>query len=349
MMFSRLSNFLNLGLCLQTRFPVSKWVNTLKKMLAFFPLVLIKKNTKPYLYFETSAINHLHDVMTPEEAETLSKLISLKGNQYRVSSLVFWEVLLTADDLRRESLVYFLQHFVPYPPIASPEELIIKWLHQGCPLEEARRPIETKTYIGKVWADIHKNKQKTFVLNRHDLANRLNLLRKLGHSLRRAILAPHEPDELLGIVIMDTIDPFVKNLSFVKDREHVTEEQCNLYRVSVFFVVMIFCGNLSLESEIIDTFWKDEGVHEQHDRLIHFLKKYEIAICTGPIATMAVMALHQIKQKKSRGLWADCLHSVYIPYADRFHSADDHFCSLIGTDSHFNKISDIRSFPGFKS
>lgn len=303
---------------------------------------------KPYIYFETSAINHLHQIMSFEEAEVLSKFITTKGNHYRISSLVFWEVLLTADDTQRERLILFLQHFAPYPPIVAPEELIIKWLQQGCPLVEPRRQLETQTQISKVWADIHSDKRKTFVLDRQELATRLNLLRKLGHSLRRAILRPKEKDELLGVVIMNVIDPLVKNLSFVKENDQVAEEELDLFRISTFFVLMIFCGNLSLENEIVDTFWKDEGISDDENKLIYFLEKYETALYRGPIATMANMALHQINQKKSRGLWADCLHSVYIPYSDRFVSADEHFCSLKGTDPHFDKISDIRKFEGFK-
>lgn len=287
--------------------------------------------------------------MSFEEAEALSKFIAKKGNHYRISSLVFWEVLLTADDVTRESLVLFLQHFVPYSPIVAPEELIIKWLQQGCPIVEPRRSLETQTQISKVWADIHSDKRKTFVLDRQDLAKRLNLMRKLGHSLRRAILRPKEKDELLDFVIMDVIDPLVKNLSFVKENDQIAEEQLNLYRISTFFVLMIFCGNLSLESEIVDTFWKDEGILNDENKLIYFLEKYETALYRGPIATMAIMALHQIKQKKSRGLWADCLHSVYIPYSDGFLSADEHFCSLIGTDPHFDKINDIRKCEPFKN
>lgn len=178
------------------------------------------------------------------------------------------------------------------------------------------------------------------------MAKKLNLQRKLGHSLRRAILRPKEKDELLNFVIMDVIDPLVKKLSFVKDNDAITEKHLDLIRISTFFVLMIFCGNLSFESEIVDTFWRDEGISEDENKLIYFLAKYEEALYRGPIATMANMALHQINQKKSRGLWADCLHSVYITYSDRFISADEHFCSLVGTDPYFNKISDIRRFEG---
>lgn len=322
-----------------------------KSLINFFILKFESwgwKNPKPYIYFETSAINHLHQVLSFQEAEALSKFVAIKGNHYRVSSLVFWEVLLTADDIERESLVLFLQHFVPYPPIAAPEELIIKWLRQGCPLVEPRRRIETQTQISKTWEDIYSDKRKTFVLDRHQLAERLNLLRKLGHSLRRAVLHPKEKDNLLGIVIMDVIDPLVRNLNFLKNTDEVSEDELNLYRISTFFVLMIFCVNLSLENEIVDAFWKNESIADDTNKLIYFLKKYETAIYRGPLATMAKMALHQITKKKSRGLWADCLHSVYIPYSDCFLSADAHFYSLVGTDPHFDKISNIKIFDGFK-
>lgn len=306
-----------------------------------------RNGNQPYLYFETSAINHLHEILSFEQAEALSTFVTEKGNQYRISSLVFWEVLLTADDTKRESLVLFLQHFAPFPPFASPEELIIDWLKQGCPRVEPRRKIDSSSPIATVWRDICSDKRKTFVLDRSDLANKLNLMRKLGHSLRRAILFPEQKDGLLDVVLMDTIDPLVANLSFVRDQQELSATDRDLYRISIYFVLMIFCGELSMEPQVISQFWMDEGVNDQNDRLLHFLNKYEIAIQRGPILTMANMALHQIKRKKSRGLWADCLHAVYIPYSDRFISADEHFYSLRDVDPHFSRISDINSFKGF--
>lgn len=315
---------------------------TLRKFKHWFH----RSGGQPYIYFETSAINHLHEILSFEEAEAISKFVTEKGNHYRISSLVFWEILLTADDTKRESLVLFLQHFAPFPPFAAPEELIIDWLKQGCPRVEPRRQIDSKSLIADVWRDICGDKRKTFVLDRKDLAHRLNLMRKLGHSLRRTILFPAQKDDLLGVVLMDIIDPLVANLSFVRSQPQLNDNDRDLYRISIYFVLMILCGELSMETDVISEFWREEGINDRNERLHHFLQKYEIAIQRGPILTMAYMALHQIKRKKSRGLWADCLHAVYITYSDSFISADEHFYSLKNVDPHFDRISNINSFKG---
>lgn len=103
-----------------------------------------------------------------------------------------------------------------------------------------------------------------------------------------------------------------------------------------------------MESELVDEFWKRQKITTGQNKLIYFLNKYEPAIHSGPIANMALMALNQIGRTKSRGLWADCLHSVYITYSDKFLSADEHFYSLVGTDPLFDKIKNINTFDGLK-
>lgn len=295
------------------------------------------------IYLETSAINYFENLFSFEDAAREEKYAKNNGLALLTSPVSFYEILLTSDHITREKIIHFAQHFIPNQLLPSPEELIIEYIAQGCPEIEPRRKLNSTSNLSKVWQDLIEDKQKTFAFERSELVSKMQINRKLGRSLRGQ-MSNNYRDELLGDGLRPILEAIVNKLTSEMKNNSTIGEQKIIYRISLFLIFVILCCEFTFDSQIFEEFWKNIKIDNQLDRLAFILINHEELVYRGPFLTMATMAIAQSKRTHSRGIWMDCLHSVYLPYADQFLSDDQHFCDLSETNILFKKIKMVKTF-----
>lgn len=284
------------------------------------------------IYLETSAINFLFDNRILIHMENWNGLV--------ISPVAISEILITSNEERRELLIRYLQELIECDLIASPSEIIIHFIEEGCPLVEPWWNLISKTNLNKVWNDIRIHKDKTFIFNedgdRENFTKSISDYRMRQKELIAICKGVSLPDAFLGI---DMIDDLLYQIPRIKALLPLTSYETTLYRLCIYFVLLIIVtgSGFLFDDQAIEKYWFDKGLPNVEDR-IHFLfPRYEDILFRGPISEMAKMVVTQHAHGSNRGLLWDCFHSIYIPYVDCFVSGDDHFMKTksYGTDKFY--------------
>lgn len=280
-------------------------------------------------YFETSAVNALMDV---EEIGTLAtKQLQLnKGRDWRISPVTIWEILMTSDDERREQIIDFCQHLFSRELLPSPSELIIPWILQGMPRAEPKRKLISATALAETWRSLVDDRRKTFIYDKNELKGRLKMIQSLGRDLHKIL---RNEDVILGsdnpLAHHDgSISSLVEEMPFIKNGEKVSNKTKRAYKISIFYIMVILCAEGDLDNEAIKNYWSNLGIESTLERIHYVINELPTLVHRGPFITMAYMTLAQSEKGFSRGLWYDCLHSLYLPYVDHVFTSDGHFHRL---------------------
>lgn len=147
-----------------------------------------------------------------------------------------------------------------------------------------------------------------------------------------------------GIVLLDTVVD--RNISI-----YIRDALSHLFIVVIILEVIYFLPGKPAEWGLNLRNWQRGlilgvisglavGISDTFERLKYLIRKYEVLIYRGPFLEMALMAYNQIKEikKSSRGLFFDCLHSIYFLYIDFFITNDEHFQMLKDNIEHFNYL-----------
>ena len=282
-------------------------------------------------YFETSAVNSL---MENKNLGTLAtKQLQLnKGRDWRISPVTIWEILMTSDDDRRDEIVDFCQHLFSRELLPSPGELIIPWIEQGMPRAEKHRELISKSHLAVTWREMVDDRNRHFIYDKDELKQRMKLVQSLGKDLYKIL---QNEDVILSssntIGSHDaTISSLVEEIPFIKQGEPTNEEQKRAYKLSLFYIMFLLCAEADLDNSIIGDYWKKLGINGTLERIRYVVKELPMLVHRGPFITMAYMTLAQAEKEFSRGLWYDCLHSLYLPYIDHIFTSDGHFRGLKG-------------------
>ncbi len=170
-------------------------------------------------YFETSAVNYMTDRFSIGDAIATKAFQEVRGRKWIISPVAIWEILLTTDDVRKEELIYFSQHLFHEKLMPSPEEMVIKYIEQGCPLIEKKRPLISESSLAKTWNDLCDTPQKTFIYDKENLKKKNKIIVDINKTLHvitksRDIITNLE-DPIIGFDI--SLERMVNNLSWVED------------------------------------------------------------------------------------------------------------------------------------
>lgn len=297
---------------------------------------------KSNYYFETSAINYLAKKYNWVDANCTKAFQSVRGRRWLISSVSLWEIFLTKGEEERERLIFFCQHIFYEKLLFAPSEIIIRYIDQGCPIIEPRKYVFSRLDIQGAWKDLCENKRKTFDLDYQELRKRTNELSSLSKSMYT----------IFNKNIIETNDKSFESqlynfLTTLLDSTRLKgiDRNDKLAKISLMFIFYFLCLGIDLDPTLINDFWNARKIDNHFERLDYLLKKYPILIRRGPFIEMALMAFYQIHRKNisSRGLFFDCLHTIYLPYVDIFVTKDRHFSSLKERVDHliFKKIYNI--------
>jgi hypothetical protein len=291
------------------------------------------------IYFETSAINFLSKKLAIDNVISTKEYQKAKGNRLYISPVAFWEILLTSNDNEREYFIYFSQHLFNENLLATPGEVIINYIKSGCPLLSKKSDIQSKSYLSQTWSNMCKDTRRTVLFNKNMLKQQVKPMRDLAklldHILKKDYLDTTKlSDPLATRVIVDVL--LNKTSVYTKGRNLIDDTANIIHKISVLFILYILCFGLDIIPDTIEGFWSSLGISEIEDKINYVFTHYEILVFRGPFIEMAMMAFYQYKFGSSRGLFFDCLHSVYLPYIDYFLSNDHHFKLLKENIEHQN-------------
>jgi len=278
------------------------------------------------IYFETSAVNHMAGMFKWRDAVATKERQTEKGNRYYLSSVTIWEILLTSDHHKRENLIFYCQHLFHDELAASPSELIVEYINAGCPTVEKQRGLASKLPMGQVWKNIVEDKRSTFIFDKETLKIKTNLLRDTSKAMAKLVM-PIAAGEPVGDghlkAVADLVTLISKKESFDSKESHDV-----IRRLALLFIIYILCLETDLDISPVTNFWKDQDVSEMIERVAYVIQELPDLTLRGPFIQMALMAYSQtfcIGIKPSRGLFLDCLHSIYLTYMDVFLTQDEHF------------------------
>ena len=254
----------------------------------------------------------------------------VRGRKWVISPIAIWEILLTNDDERKEEIIYFSQHLFHNELMPSPEEMIIKYIEQGCPKVEKQRTLISEAAIAEIWRDLCKTPQKTFIYDRDDLKKKNKLIVDINNKLHKIIRNSDLTIDLGNDTLLHgvSLERMVNSLSWVKAGEHISQEDRKIYKLSIFYMLIMLCSEVGVDPLSTQKFWSKLGIDDTAERAYYLIKNYETLVHRGPIVQMAYMVYAQRNSKYSRGLFWDSLHAFYLTYVDYMFSEDEHFQDL---------------------
>lgn len=282
------------------------------------------------VYVETSALNALQEELSYEDVIATKAHLNVKGKGWFISPVVLWEILATADDVRREQLIYFSQHLFEDVLLPSPEELLVNYIRAGCPINETKYDLASCGMYADAWKDICRIKEKTLIVNLDD-HNRLNT------SLRKFCKNYYTFSKFDSIDV--SLDPKTVSTQFeiqqlinfygiIPKGQQDDPETIRHFRIVAFFMLMFLCAGAAVDRKVIERFWSSVGIEEMPQKIEYTFTELKALFQRGPMAVIALMTEVQVSRKFNRGMFFDCLHSVYSIYADLFISNDEHFRSF---------------------
>lgn len=297
----------------------------------------------PYcIYLETSAVNYLVDNFTIEELILIRKLIKETQNaDFFISSVTITEILATKDDLRKEQLIYCIQNICNDNLLNSPSEFLINYIKTGMPKIEEKYKFYSNYELSKIWKDLCRNIDKTFVYNSYDLCQRIKFLQKEFTEVVEILFKENS-------YLQSTIQYAMEQQN--KDKTLSEYEKMIIKTSWLLIFIILCCGIDLLENSLIESFWADLKIESIFNRLIFAINNLAILSERGPIVMMSRMFYCQKDKKINRGTIIDMLHSIYLVYCDTFLTNDKHFLLLKNSDEHinFNKIQLISENTFFK-
>ncbi|HLX53720.1 MAG TPA: hypothetical protein VKR58_07255, partial [Aquella sp.] len=106
------------------------------------------------IYFETSAVNFMLDGLTREDAIATRALQTAKGNKYFLSPVTLWEIMITTDEIRRESMLFLCQHLFYKYLLKSPSEIFFDDLEGPVNYDNNETMLYSNSQIGRVWTAV---------------------------------------------------------------------------------------------------------------------------------------------------------------------------------------------------
>ncbi len=279
------------------------------------------------VYVETSALNALHGELGHEDAVATKAHLNLKGKGWFISPVVLWEIQATEDPEHREKLIYFAQHLFQDVLLPSPEELLVNYINAGCPTNESKYDLVSSGMYAVAWKDICAIKEKTLIFDSSDHKRLNGALRKFCkdyYTLTKFDSIDISRDPKTAAAQFE-IQKLVDHFGLIPQAQREDQAFVRHFRIVAFYVLMFLCAGAAIDRQVIERFWSALGIHDMSQRIEYTFTELKALFQRGPMAAITLMTEVQAQRKYSRGMFFDCLHSVYAIYADLFISNDKHF------------------------
>lgn len=309
------------------------------------------------IYYETSSVNYLFDNVfsNPNFSSIATKKLQIqKGRKWQISNVTLWEIFLTKDQQRRDDLFDFSRCLFYDTLISSPEEIIINYIKNGCPIIEEYYELESKSLFAKEWAFACNELDYFFEPDREQLDNLTNHLRFLGkyfvktnkgYSLKTYKHLNKVSDKISGAFLNSIFEKLLKLFG-----GGAAEDEKNYISISLQVVMIILCYGIGFDQPTIEKFWNKKKNTEPLERLEIAVDNFPDIFFRGPLSNITKMVMLQAKGKTGRGMYFDSLQSIYTTYADLFITNDEHFLKFKDEneiDPNMIKVMSVRDLKFF--
>ncbi len=278
------------------------------------------------VYLETSALNIFAENSSVAGAIETKKHQNKNGRGWYLSPVVLAEVLLTKDELIRETLIMFAQHACEPTLLPSPEELMINYINAGCPKYEEKYDLVSKGPIAHEWKAICEDPRKTMGFGAETVESINKSMKKIPKIIfnfsKTGIVDLSSIGAETGTL---SIELLMQQFSLVQDDQKNDADYLAHTKLVTLFILMFMCAGLGIDSQAIDDFWQRKGVRSMLDRVSTIFTEHPELVHTGPFHQMACMIKTQTVSKYRRGVYFDCMHTIYAIYADLFIAKDADF------------------------
>ena len=284
------------------------------------------------LYFETSSVNYLSDLIfnNPNFGSLATKKLQIeKGRKWQISNVTLWEIFLTKDENRRYDLFDLARCLFYDYLICSPEEIIINYIKCGCPVVEKQYELDSKALFSKEWQLACKNLDYAFQPDREQLESFSAHLRFMGQyfiktskgfSLKTFNSFDEVSEKINGAFLKSMFDKLIKQY-----KRPVDDDDKSYVGYSLQVVMIILCYGIGFDQPTIEKFWNKDKKTEPLERLEIAVNNFPEIFFRGPLANITKMIILQSKNKSGRGMYFDSLQSIYTTYSDLFVTNDEHF------------------------
>lgn len=292
-------------------------------------------------YFETSGFNCLLNSFDSELILNTRELQHRKGRRLYISPITLWEVMLTSDEHKSDFLVFSAQNLFFNKMLATPSELMTRYLRYSYPENKIDYDIYTDLDIGEIWSRMTTDNSVRFDYSKSKLKAKTSMIRKISRNLHSIIFDKVNQNDDLLFSISKIIRVHYKCL---RDDGFLPKtckyDEAVFFKLVVLFAMLFFVLRMDIDSNVIVQFWEEKGVNPDDPTkiLTHLFENYPKILKIGPLLEMATMAYNQVMSgSTNRGLLLDCYHMVYAPYVDFIVTGDNGFDDLKKTESHYEK------------
>lgn len=282
------------------------------------------------VYFDTSAINYMSRRIAPHDAVHTKAFQEVRGRLWLLSPVAIFEILNTTDEVRREELIFFSQHLFHEQLLPSPEELLVKFIQDGCPERCRRETLLSQAPMAQVWRNLCKDKRRTFVFDAQQLRTKIHGISQFTRDIHRisrnrsVLLAPH----LTHVQTDISLEGLLSTLPWIADSRGLSTKHRTIYKIALYYMLVLICAEAGVDPHPLRRFWKSVGISDSADRVAYLLNNHSMVLRRGPLLLMAVATYEQTNAKFSRGIYWDSLHALYLSYVDAFLTEDQDLLGL---------------------
>jgi hypothetical protein len=294
------------------------------------------------VYFDTSGFNYFLGNLQFECFLNTRELQALRDRELLVSPITIWELMLAGDDQDSDFLLFSAQNFFSKRMLAAPSEIILRYLRHSYPENSVNYGIFTELRVGRIWAKMTEDNSLKFEYDKEILTQKTNFLRRISKNISSILKYPAVVPQATDIEhIAHVVNTFYEcslEDGFFEEVSGMKYDKRAFFKLYILFVLIIFVLRLDFEPEVMESFWKEEGLTDDQptEKLMYIMEQYPELLKRGPLLELTVMAYHQfLAGSKSRGLILDSFHAIYTPYVDTIISADADFETLKQQESHY--------------
>jgi len=282
------------------------------------------------IYFDTNIYNFIAKNYSLQEYKMI-----LDKFQVLLSPVNIWEVLLCSDELARERIVFSMQHICCENLLAEPEELIIDYIEKKLKFRglqiHSKDDYFCKSELQKIWSDVRRNRNKTFVTNEETIA-RINIFKYWDRFMQSCLRRDKSFDYLFNKIDIyeffryddfngvATLKEIIKKIDKLPRISYMTK---NLLKDCVFWTIFGFFVGFTIHQDPIRKYWDDLKITELSEKLKHFSsEEFKQFIDKGPFALMGALYVYQLRHSLSRGNVFDRYHILYVDKVDIFVTSD---------------------------
>ena len=250
------------------------------------------------MYFETSAVNYMYNEVFLKngfDPEKTGKVNERRNCQWLISDITLWEIFLTKDKKLRDSLFDFSKLLFHKQLIMSPEELIVKFIDNGCPILENGFEFYSNGVFAPEWyksctipdyyfepadydsfrnyaaniRNIGKSSLKLGKLETNSKNNSNPFIVDLDGKKIEISGKKRHSEEVFNKAFMDNIYN-----KLISEYNNKTNENIQYVLVSMNVALTILCYGTGINRNIIDAFWNRIGVYNPYKRLLYTANNY---------------------------------------------------------------------------